>query len=71
MWSNTAALAAEPLLLKAIGKLLESCFDTEAPPGKQLDEADKQLILDARVCFCHAVFEVKPCEELMLETILQ
>lgn len=47
----TDALATEPLLLKAITKLVTACQDLVASPVHPVFEPDRKNALDLQVCF--------------------
>ena len=50
VWSFTAALAAEPLLVKAIPRLVQVCEDLVASGSDDVHENDRQLANDIQVC---------------------
>lgn len=58
IWSFTASLASEPLLVKAIGKLVQACKAPVGPvvtpqgePLRPLSESDRQEARNLQVCF--------------------
>ena len=51
IWSFTASLASEPLLVKAIDRLVQACKAPQGEPLRPLLGSDRQTALDLQVSF--------------------